>query len=131
MFTQHIYVIVSKISYKCCTEPSTSNATERSTSYRKPAGRSVKGEKVFPVAPNIETQSLRVYTLAELKRATENFKPHAIIGEGEFGEVYKGWVDEKTLNPAVSEHGLPVAVRRYYLENMQGLEEWLVSNSRY
>jgi len=82
---------------------------------------------VHPVGHNLETRSLRVYTLAELKRATENFKPQAIIGEGEFGKVFRGWVDKKTLNPAVSGHGMPVAVKRYYLENMQGLEEWLVS----
>lgn len=68
--------------------------------------------------------NLRVYTRTELKRATTNFSPQSLIGEGEFGEVFKGWIDPKSLRPAVSGCGVAVAVKRYRLGNMQGLQEW-------
>ncbi|ONK64257.1 uncharacterized protein A4U43_C07F23750 [Asparagus officinalis] len=105
-------------------EPSTSKASNQRTT-DQPAGKSTSREKVRPVDQNLQAGNLRVYSLAELKMATENFKPQAIIGEGEFGKVFKGWVDKNTLNPAISGNGMPIAVKRYYLENMQGLEEWL------
>lgn len=71
------------------------------------------------MAPN-----LRVFTFAELKSATRNFKPDTVLGEGGFGKVFKGWVDEKTLNPAKSGLGMIVAVKKLSHESTQGQEQW-------
>ncbi|CAD5173071.1 unnamed protein product [Musa acuminata subsp. malaccensis] len=72
----------------------------------------------------LEVPNLRVFTFSELKIATRNFKPDTVLGEGGFGRVYKGWVEEKTLNPAKSGIGMVVAVKKLNPESMQGLEQW-------
>ncbi|KAF9686606.1 hypothetical protein SADUNF_Sadunf02G0006700 [Salix dunnii] len=66
----------------------------------------------------------KLFTLAELKSATRNFKPHTVLGEGGFGRVFKGWVDEKTYAPAKVGAGMVVAVKKSNPESSQGLEEW-------
>jgi serine/threonine protein kinase len=73
---------------------------------------------------------LREFTLAELREVTRGFKPDMVLGEGSFGRVYKGWVDnERTLNPAKSGVGVMVAVKKLKPEifRIQGLQEWQVS----
>lgn len=70
--------------------------------------------------------NLRTFTFAELKIATRNFRPDTILGEGGFGRVYKGWVEEKTLNPAKTGLGMIVAVKKLKPESIQGLEQWQV-----
>ncbi|XP_058753049.1 probable serine/threonine-protein kinase PIX13 isoform X2 [Vicia villosa] len=61
----------------------------------------------------LPTSNLRVYTFAELKTSTKNFKPDTLLGEGGFGKVYKGLLD-----------GIPIAVKKLNSESLQGLEEW-------
>jgi hypothetical protein len=43
--------------------------------------------------------------------------------------VYKGWVDEKTMNPAKPGTGMVVAVKKLNSESLQGYEEWQVIKS--
>jgi serine/threonine protein kinase len=74
----------------------------------------------------LETPDLRSFTFAELRTATRNFKPDTVLGEGGFGRVYKGWVDEKTMNPTRSGIGMVVAVKKLNPESVQGLQEWQV-----
>nr|ACG30206.1 protein kinase APK1B [Zea mays] len=73
----------------------------------------------------LEAPNLRVFTFAELKAATRSFKPDTVLGEGGFGRVYKGWVDERTMGPARNDSGgLPVAVKKLNPESLQGAQEW-------
>ena len=68
--------------------------------------------------------NLHVFTLAELRLITHNFARCNLLGEGGFGPVYKGFVDDKLR------HGLkaqPVAVKALDLDGLQGHREWLVS----
>lgn len=82
---------------------------------------------VAPPSEQIRAVSApKVFTLAELKSATRNFKPHTVLGEGGFGRVFKGWVDEKTYAPAKVGAGMAVAVKKSNPESSQGLEEWQV-----
>lgn len=74
----------------------------------------------------MEVPNLRTFTFAEMKIATRNFRPDTILGEGGFGRVYKGWVEEKTLNPAKTGLGMIVAVKKLSPDSMQGLEQWQV-----
>ncbi|KAJ9673310.1 hypothetical protein PVL29_023104 [Vitis rotundifolia] len=72
----------------------------------------------------IITPDLKMFTFAELKRATRNFMPRTMLGEGGFGRVFKGWVDEKTYAPTKVCVGIPVAVKKSNPESEQGLKEW-------
>lgn len=78
----------------------------------------------------LESPNLRVFTFGELRAATRNFKPDTVLGEGGFGRVYKGWVDEKTMNPTRSGIGMVVAVKKLNPESVQGLQEWQVRTRR-
>ncbi|XP_024979656.1 serine/threonine-protein kinase RIPK [Cynara cardunculus var. scolymus] len=66
--------------------------------------------------------NLHVFTLAELKLITQSFSSSNFLGEGGFGPVHKGFIDDKLR------HGLrpqPVAVKLLDLEGLQGHREWL------
>ncbi|CAN6246625.1 unnamed protein product [Urochloa humidicola] len=78
----------------------------------------------------LEVANLRVFTFAELRAVTRNFKADTVVGEGGFGRVYKGWVDQRTLSPAPAGRNnnaagtMPVAVKKLNPESLQGLHEW-------
>lgn len=63
------------------------------------------------------------FTLYELETITKSFRSDYILGEGGFGTVYKGYIDE---NVRVGLKSLPVAVKVLNKEGLQGHHEWLV-----
>ncbi|GKV21906.1 hypothetical protein SLEP1_g31833 [Rubroshorea leprosula] len=83
-------------------------------------------EERNPDGQILERHNLKIYTFAELKNATRNFKSDTLLGEGGFGRVFKGWVNEKTLQPSKTGSGMLVAIKKLSPESMQGLEEWRV-----
>ncbi|CAH8269644.1 unnamed protein product [Arabidopsis lyrata] len=62
------------------------------------------------------------FTLFELETITKSFRPDYILGEGGFGTVYKGYIDD---NLRVGLKSLPVAVKVLNKEGLQGHREWL------
>lgn len=56
-----------------------------------------------------ELRNLRVFSLKELREATHNFSRKSLIGEGGFGNVYKGTIkpDKGRANPTT------VAIKRF------------------
>ncbi|WVZ74252.1 hypothetical protein U9M48_022460 [Paspalum notatum var. saurae] len=90
---------------------------------RRPAATGGRSE-ASPDGRILEAPNLRVFTFAELRAATRNFKADTVLGEGGFGRVYKGWVDERTMSPARNGAGLPVAVKKLNPESLQGVQEW-------
>ncbi|KAF8364882.1 hypothetical protein HHK36_033137 [Tetracentron sinense] len=66
---------------------------------------------------------LHVFTLAELRVITHNFSSSNFLGEGGFGPVHKGFIDDK-LRPGLKAQ--PVAVKLLDLDGLQGHKEWLV-----
>ncbi|MBA0761415.1 hypothetical protein Gotri_024067, partial [Gossypium trilobum] len=68
---------------------------------------------------------LKSFTYSELEQATMNFSSQNLIGEGGFGYVYMGFIDEQTLSAASPESGKAVAVKKLSPTGTQGHEQWL------
>ncbi|KAJ7537663.1 hypothetical protein O6H91_11G016300 [Diphasiastrum complanatum] len=68
---------------------------------------------------------LRVFTYNDLKQATRNFRPDSLLGEGGFGSVFKGWIEENGTAAVKPGTGLVVAVKQLNIEGSQGHREWL------
>ncbi|OVA03797.1 Protein kinase domain [Macleaya cordata] len=66
--------------------------------------------------------NLHIFTLTELKTITQNFSSSNFIGEGGFGPVHKGFIDDK-MRPGLKAQ--PVAVKLLDLDGFQGHREWL------
>ncbi|XP_057467238.1 serine/threonine-protein kinase RIPK-like [Actinidia eriantha] len=66
--------------------------------------------------------NIHVFTLAELRVITQHFSSSNFLGEGGFGPVHKGFIDDK-LRPGLKAQ--PVAVKLLDLEGLQGHREWL------
>lgn len=73
----------------------------------------------------LQLANVKSFTFNELKCATRNFRPDSVLGEGGFGSVFKGWIDENTLAPAKAGTGIVIAVKRLNQEGFQGHREWL------
>lgn len=59
------------------------------------------------------TANLRMFSLAELESATRGFSPDLMLGEGNYGRVFIGWLDEDTFAPSRIGIGMAVAIKRY------------------
>lgn len=68
---------------------------------------------------------LHNFNYTELREATHSFSSCNFLGEGGFGPVYKGFVDDKLRQGLKPQ---PVAVKVLDTEGLQGHREWLVSN---
>ncbi|XVF16583.1 hypothetical protein REPUB_Repub10bG0044500 [Reevesia pubescens] len=80
--------------------------------------------------PNISKElkvasRLRKFFFNELKLATRSFRPETLLGEGGFGCVFKGWINENGTAPVKPGTGLPVAVKNLNHDGLQGHREWL------
>ncbi|XP_019192432.1 PREDICTED: serine/threonine-protein kinase At5g01020 [Ipomoea nil] len=66
--------------------------------------------------------NIHAFTLQELKVITQSFSSSNFLGEGGFGPVHKGFIDDK-LRPGLKAQ--PVAVKLLDLDGSQGHREWL------
>lgn len=66
--------------------------------------------------------NLHIFTLTELKLITNDFSSSNFLGEGGFGPVHKGFIDDK-FRPGLKAQ--PVAVKLLDLDGTQGHREWL------
>lgn len=100
-------------------------------SSEKKHSRSVSDLSDPPSTPHIIEDSRKnaglythviAFTLYELETITKSFRSDYILGEGGFGTVYKGYINE---NVRVGLKSLPVAVKVLNKEGLQGHKEWL------
>ncbi|XP_023551114.1 receptor-like cytoplasmic kinase 176 [Cucurbita pepo subsp. pepo] len=73
----------------------------------------------------LQSSNLKRFCFNELKRATGNFRQRSMVGEGGFGSVFKGWIDDHSLTATKSGTGIAIAVKRHNQDGMQGHSEWL------
>ncbi|KAL1541201.1 putative serine/threonine-protein kinase pix13 [Salvia divinorum] len=92
-------------------------ASNTTTSSSGSSGFWAAGGSPSPAAQMLPHPSLRIFTFAELRAATRNFRSDTVVGEGGFGKVYKGWLDSKSGSTVV-------AVKKLNSESLQGFQEW-------
>ncbi|XP_021811464.1 probable serine/threonine-protein kinase PIX13 [Prunus avium] len=102
----------------------TSNTTSSggSTISRNSQFSAASGDEASPHGQILPTPNLRMFSYLELKAATRNFRSDTVLGEGGFGMVFKGWLDEKA--PTKSGKTTVIAVKKLSSESLQGFEEW-------
>ncbi|KAK8543756.1 hypothetical protein V6N13_025924 [Hibiscus sabdariffa] len=79
------------------------------------------------LSTSLAGSNLHVFTLGELKLITQSFSSANFLGQGGFGKVHKGFIDDK-LRPGLKAQ--PVAVKNLDLEGLQGHREWLDYNAK-
>ncbi|KAL9228724.1 hypothetical protein vseg_004273 [Gypsophila vaccaria] len=73
----------------------------------------------------LQSANLKSFSFSDLKTATRNFRLDSVLGEGGFGPVFKGWIDEHSYAAAKPGTGVVIAVKRLNAESFQGHREWL------
>lgn len=77
---------------------------------------SKKDHLTIPRDANSQNIAAQIFTFRELATATKNFRQDSLLGEGGFGRVYKGRLD----------NGQAVAVKQLDRNGLQGNREFLV-----
>ncbi|KAJ0667176.1 putative protein kinase RLK-Pelle-RLCK-VIIa-2 family [Helianthus annuus] len=91
-------------------------------------GESISSTQKFEDELKISSR-LRKFAFNDLKTATRNFRPESLLGEGGFGCVFKGWIEENGTAPVKPGTGLTVAVKTLNHDGLQGHKEWLAEVS--
>ncbi|XP_052173674.1 probable serine/threonine-protein kinase PBL8 isoform X2 [Diospyros lotus] len=111
--------------------PGKNVASEKEKDKERKHGRSISDLSDPSATPRIFDDSSKnallytnviAFTLFELETITKSFRSDYVLGEGGFGTVYKGYIDE---NVRVGLKSLPVAVKVLNKEGLQGHREWL------
>lgn len=84
----------------------------------------VRDEEEFPQGQILDVADSRVFTYAELREATRNFRADSVLGEGGFGKVYKGLIEDRSEKKRGE--GLTVAIKKLNSGSNQGIVEWQV-----
>ncbi|XP_065864494.1 probable serine/threonine-protein kinase PIX13 [Euphorbia lathyris] len=88
------------------------------------SGGSGDDHSPFPNGQILPTPNLRIFSFVELRAATRNFRSDTVLGEGGFGKVFKGWLDDKTTGKPGTGTGTVIAVKKLNSESLQGFEKW-------
>ncbi|CAH1430953.1 unnamed protein product [Lactuca virosa] len=64
-----------------------------------------------PLSSQMGTHKLKIFTFDELRRATINFRPSAMLGIADGESIYKGWMDRDSYTPSVAGVGIAVTIK--------------------
>lgn len=120
----------SKVAGALCENKSANDGSRGQPAFPLVSGSTTTTSSESSVSTKIDDElkvasQLRKFTFNELKLATRNFKPESLLGEGGFGCVFKGWIEENGTAPVKPGTGLTVAVKMLNHESLQGHKEWL------
>lgn len=62
----------------------------------------------------MKIDGVKCFTFEEMSKATNNFSESNVVGQGGYGKVYKGVMDD----------GIIVAIKRAHEESLQGSKEF-------
>ncbi|KAF9615205.1 hypothetical protein IFM89_022467 [Coptis chinensis] len=110
--------------YDAATEIRYLNASNRELSASNEVQLPLENADPPPTEEKAFRQLLQ-FSFQELKSATGNFRPDSILGEGGFGFVFKGWIEENSTAPAKPGSGVTVAVKSLKPDALQGHREWV------
>lgn len=113
-----------------------SKPSSRDTIFSSPSTQTISSlsgttiNESYPSTPKPEgrilpSANLKAFSFNDLKSATRNFRPDSVLGQGGFGSVFKGWIDEHGFMAAKPGTGMVIAVKKLNQESLQGRDEWL------
>ncbi|KAF5183882.1 Serine/threonine-protein kinase BIK1 [Thalictrum thalictroides] len=82
------------------------------------------------ISRGLPSYGLNIFPYSVLKTATQKFGKQNLIGQGGFGDVYRGWIDSCTMNATKPGSGRAIAVKKLRKEGHQGHNEWLELNPK-
>lgn len=77
-------------------------------------------DMAYPDGQILSTPTLRIFSFSELQNATRNFGVHSLLGEGRFGQIYRGRLDEKVTSN--NDNGFTVAVKKLDYQGIRRFE---------
>ncbi|KAL6977917.1 putative serine/threonine-protein kinase pbl17 [Sarracenia purpurea var. burkii] len=96
--------------------------TLESQEFKSAGITSVIPKNVRDLRQNPGYSNVDIFTYEEMRLATKHFRPDRVLGEGGFGIVYKGVIDEN-VRPGYK--STSVAIKALDPEGFQGDREWL------
>ncbi|KAG5244053.1 hypothetical protein OIU77_031101 [Salix suchowensis] len=121
-------VTLKSIILSCCSSPlpESKNRILKESSFQRLSLSDVSDPSlpfcIEDISNSFSGSKLHIFSFSELRIITHNFSRSNLLGEGGFGPVYKGFVDDK-LRPGLDAQ--PVAVKSLDLDGMQGHKEWM------
>nr|XP_027123728.1 probable serine/threonine-protein kinase PIX13 isoform X2 [Coffea arabica] len=82
--------------------------------------RFVEAEKSYQRGEILAHPNLKIFTYSELMVATRDFAEDTVLGRGELGRVYQGWLDNKSNSDTPS----VIAVKKLDSEGTLGFGIW-------
>ncbi|KAJ0744792.1 putative protein kinase RLK-Pelle-RLCK-VIIa-2 family [Helianthus annuus] len=93
-----------------------------SSNLESPSSVEVISRDIEDLKQNLGYTNLDSFTYDEMRMATELFNSNLVIGEGGFGVVYKGIIDESVRS---GYNRVEVAIKKLNPMGLQGEKEWL------
>ncbi|KAL3538970.1 hypothetical protein ACH5RR_002336 [Cinchona calisaya] len=121
----HLLNKVWKVAFvaKACLSPKPSDRPQMPrlvTALKQNIAESFTNYGKMLVQPNV-----RIFSFSELKVATRNLESDTILGKGEYGTVYQGWLDVKSKSN--SNGGSVVAVKKLHSTEILRFHKWKLS----
>lgn len=110
---------ISQTTITSTTTNSSSSGVSSNVSGNSQFSAASGGDDKQPGGQILPHPNLKIFSFAELKTATRSFRSDTVLGEGGFGKVYKGWIEDKS-----NSRNNVIAVKKLNSESMQGLAEW-------
>ncbi|CAN6549123.1 unnamed protein product [Malus baccata var. baccata] len=106
-------------------EKKRSKSARATTNSNTPSPKDWNLERVNKKDGVLRDYRLYCFCYSALKASTRKFSSKNLIGQGGFGDVYKGYVSYCNMNAAAKpSEGFPIAVKRIRKTALQGDEQW-------